>query len=171
MRTTTMLALCALATLSAIGCATRPGPRITTERPAIIVRGGSVIFQLTDKHWKRSGRDWKPDHPDAPAVNVYVVTLEDDTGRPLCGPYAGDTVKLLTSGGALAFALDRDGGFLGLGKKEPRLKPSSTLTPDTAMPEKLTATDQTFLGMRVVLSSGTCEVSGSVSLVRIRPQA
>ena len=46
------------------------------ERPPIIVRGGSIVFE-TEDGWVDDGDHWRPRRPNAPPPGRMVGTLED----------------------------------------------------------------------------------------------
>lgn len=68
------------------------------ERPPILVRGGSLIFQSGDpgdddpdyqrgKPWKPVGADWQPDHDEARKLKRFSVEIVGGN-LPLCPGYS-----------------------------------------------------------------------------------
>jgi hypothetical protein len=46
------------------------------ERPPIIVKGGSIIFEH-EKGWaEAAGDDWKPDHPEGKPIDGFIVQIK-----------------------------------------------------------------------------------------------
>jgi len=59
------------------------------ERPPIIVRGGSLIFQSGDagtlgKSWMPVGSDWQPDHLKGVPVSMFTVKIQGGGGIATC---------------------------------------------------------------------------------------
>ena len=60
------------------------------DRPPIIVKGGSLIFQSGDpdgasdekagKSWKQVGGDWQPDHDNGKKTNWFSVAIRGGSG-------------------------------------------------------------------------------------------
>jgi len=136
------------------------------ERPPIIVRNGSILFENGDpsdsstlkSHWHDWAQDlttpkWKPDHDDGYHVNSYQVTT---TGVIGCSPLTGREVTInytLTDNSvkAFTFAIQKKFGMKAYNRKEPKLNPgnvSLTATPmDVAnnVPARLTFAESGYI--------------------------
>ena len=72
-----------------VGLLVSPGAE-DEDRPPIIVKGGSLIFQSGDpdgdaeeqagKRWKQVGSDWQPDHDDGKKTSWFSVAIRGGSG-------------------------------------------------------------------------------------------
>ena len=64
------------------------------ERPPIIVRGGSIVFQSGDpngsadekqgRRWMPVGDDWQPDHLKGVPVNLFTIAIRGGESSTTC---------------------------------------------------------------------------------------
>ena len=121
------------------------------DRPPIIVRNGSVIFDGGDpkgdpktwKAWKKDilGEQWKPDHDNGRKVREYQVSYSGFSNPPACTTTTTSGQEVLvdytTSGGTVTMKMyiQVKIGFPGFGKREPKIDSSPnvlTMTPGTS---------------------------------------
>jgi hypothetical protein len=100
------------------------------ERPPIIVKGGSVEFEIVDKgntskrKWRPAGgSDYKPDHFWGKDIDTYAVTeVKSSTD---CGSATSVVVSYTTDTDSQTFEFVLDDVFF---KDEPKLKSGVSLT-------------------------------------------
>ena len=84
----TVVTTAAVVTLATLGPLQKVLSGEDEERPPIIVRGGSVIFESGEgakkgKKWKKVNDDWQPDHGNGIPVNKFTVAIQgSDTECP-----------------------------------------------------------------------------------------
>ena len=117
------------------------------DRPPVIVRNGSAIFQGGDpavpskwKDWSKDilGNQWKPDHPKGKPVERFDVTFVNVPAPSTCATpvLQGTEVQLeyLSATGAeptkMSVYIKRKFSFPDFGKREPKVDSGSvSLTP------------------------------------------
>ena len=77
----TVVTTAAVVTLATLGPLQKVLSGEDEERPPIIVRGGSVIFESGEgakkgKKWKKVNDDWQPDHGNGIPVNKFRVAIQ-----------------------------------------------------------------------------------------------
>ncbi len=143
------------------------------ERPPIIVRNGSIVFENDlvgstgqSKHWVPSGsHKWKPDHDKGLRVREFHVTF---TGVE-CDPMTGQPVDITRSTGE-SFQVKREGVF----RVDPKDKApqDATMTPDNSLPKAtLTSDDAGGYITEVRIGNQRCNTSEAKAvIVTIKPQ-
>jgi hypothetical protein len=100
------------------------------DRPPIVVKGGSIIFEMhplpgqpTSPNWvdDGNGQNWKPDHPAGTKVAKFIVSVINPDGQ--CSRLEGNAVQLSHSAG-------NDKLHVNVGGQEPNVGPKAKLTAD-----------------------------------------
>jgi hypothetical protein len=133
--------------------------RADDDRPPIIVRGGSVVFELqlipgetASRDWVPDGGDWTPDQPNGHVTTTLTVTI--DSQDPTCQSLEGPTVHVLrTPNNTPPLHVAAAGG-------KPKVGPMNQLNPDNSGQLKtLSYTAGSLVGIRV--GSKDCPVTNS----------
>jgi hypothetical protein len=145
------------------------------DRPPIIVKNGSIIFEVdVARPWKKDliGRQWKPDQSNGKKVERFDVTF---TGAQGCNPASGTEVSITyTDTEARVFTFERKRKH-GFGKREPKLdSPVDLAATSTQTGSRLTYTSGGRI-TSVVVSGGsqtqTCSMpSAGDPTVTVQPR-
>lgn len=134
------------------------------ERPPIIVRNGSIVFenQLVSgpstgqsKLWVPSGtRKWKPDHKEGKRISGFDVTFNGVD----CAPMSGHPVRITRTNGAggnETYEIKREGLF----RVDPKVQAPVDMTVDNSIPKTtLTSKDTGGAITEVRIANTTCNI-------------
>jgi hypothetical protein len=127
------------------------------DRPPMVVRGGSLIFQngipnsVPSKKCKKNGNDWEMDHPNGKPTNYFIVAV---VGSGTCGLAVVNSIALeyrLNGGGTKVYSIE----LKGPGNKIPMIV-GENLAPVQGDETTLNVTDAGTL-IRVTAGSISCQ--------------